>query len=200
LVVIGVALVNASGTWPFLGWALIALGIIRTVTALVVTPANIRAWRIGSVGESRIGARLEELESEGFRVFHDRRRPGGRDNIDHFVIGPPGLVVIETKHYSGPVRVRRRELYVGGRRKTEFVDQVKRQLASLESTLGVSNAVGIICVVDGEFPWFGSGRIDDIELVSERGLLKVIRAMPPALAPDAVDRLARLAATTLRSA
>jgi hypothetical protein len=179
---------------------LIALGIFRTVTALFVTPANIRAWRIGSVGESRIGARLEELESEGFRVFHDRRRPGGRDNIDHFVIGPPGLVVIETKHYSGPVRVRRRELYVGGRRKTEFVDQVKRQLASLESALGVTNAAGIICVVDGEFPWFGSRRIDGMELVSERGLLKVIKSMPAVMAPQEVDRLARLAATTLRSA
>jgi hypothetical protein len=89
---------------------------------------------------------------------------------------------------------------VNGRRRTEFVDQVKRQLASLRNALGTANAVGIICIVDGEFPWFGSTRIDGIELASQRGLLKVIRSLPPALSPQEVDQLARVAATTLRSA
>jgi hypothetical protein len=80
------------------------------------------------------------------------------------------------------------------------VDQVKRQLASLESALGVTNAVGIICVVDGEFPWFGSTRIDGIELVSQRGLLKQIKALPTALTPEEVDQLANLAGKTLPAA
>jgi len=199
LVAIGIALLNVPNNWTFLGWPLIAIGILRTATALFETPANIRAYRIGSAGEGRAGALLDELETKGFRVFHDVKRPSGRDNIDHFVIGPPGVVVVETKNHSGQVRVRGRDLYVDGRRKTEFVSQVHRQTKSLAAALAVPDVTGIICVVDGHFPWFGSRRIDGIDLVSRRSLLKTIRAMPATLAPEDVDRLALIAAR-LRSA
>jgi len=199
LVLAGLALLNVPNTWTFLGWPLIGVGILRTTTALFETPAHIRAWGIGSAGEGRVGALLDELEAGGFRIFHDVRRPGGRDNIDHFVIGPPGVVVVETKNYSGPIRVRGRDLYVDGRRKTEFVSQVHRQTASLTAALGVPLVTGILCVVDGHFPWFGSREVDGIKLVTRRGLLKEIRSLPATVTPDEVERLAQVAAR-LRSA
>lgn len=63
-----------------------------------------KKWLQGADGESLAGAELENLPS-GYVVFHDFH-PVGKDgervawNIDHIVIGPTGVFVIETKNYS----------------------------------------------------------------------------------------------------
>lgn len=52
--------------------------------------------RLGLRGEQAVGEVLHELANAGFRVFHDI--PGDGDwNIDHVVVGPRGVFVIETK-------------------------------------------------------------------------------------------------------
>ena len=43
-------------------------------------------WGEGARGEARVGAELEKLHKEGFRVFHDWDK--GQSNVDHFAIGP----------------------------------------------------------------------------------------------------------------
>jgi Nuclease-related domain len=62
-------------------------------------------------------------------VLHDRRIPGSRANIDHIVVAPCGVFVIDAKNYKGRVEKRDRggffstdcRLYVGGRDKTPLV-------------------------------------------------------------------------------
>ena len=39
-------------------------------------------------------------------VYNDVNLPGKRGNIDHVVIGPTGIYVIETKNYSGRYRIK----------------------------------------------------------------------------------------------
>ena len=53
----------------------------------------------GECGEIFVAERLEELRWRGFQCFHDIVRDGF--NIDHVVVGPPGVFVIETKFRSG---------------------------------------------------------------------------------------------------
>ena len=52
--------------------------------------------RLGLMGERAVGEELNQLMLAGFRVFHDF--PGGDDwNIDHVLVGPQGVYVVETK-------------------------------------------------------------------------------------------------------
>ena len=57
-----------------------------------------RALRLGEEGEKAVGQSLEDLRSRGCRVFHDIVADGF--NIDHVVVSPRGIFVIETKTYS----------------------------------------------------------------------------------------------------
>jgi hypothetical protein len=171
---------------------LVLLGIGRTASRLFVEPPHVRAWAIGAGGEERIGVLLRSLEAEGFTVLHDLRIPGARENIDHLLIGPPGVFVVETKTYEGPVRVRGGELYIKGRRKTAFFDQVERQLIAVESALEVSNARAFICVLGGDFPWFGRPAARGIEVTPPKRLIETLRALRPILDQAQVNRLAGL--------
>jgi hypothetical protein len=95
-----VALVVAVATQPLYGAVVLILDLIMLMSAIFTAPNSITAWQIGADGEVRTGRLLETLEAEGFRVLHDRKIPGARSaNIDHIVIGPPGIYVVETKSY-----------------------------------------------------------------------------------------------------
>jgi hypothetical protein len=46
----------------------------------------------GAAGEEQVGALLEELDEEGWLVIHDATL--GNGNVDHILIGPPGVFTI----------------------------------------------------------------------------------------------------------
>src|SRR5271154_2828387 len=59
----------------------------------------------GATGEEQVGGLLEQMADRGWRVIHDASL--GRGNVDHILIGPPGIFTVETKSHPGPVRVSR---------------------------------------------------------------------------------------------
>jgi hypothetical protein len=61
-----------------------------------------RAWRDGARGE-RATARLLRRLGRGHTVFHDVAIPGTPANADHVVIGPAGVVLVDSKRYTGRV-------------------------------------------------------------------------------------------------
>lgn len=62
-----------------------------------------RAWRRGAMGERVIADVLESELPDGFHVFNDVRLPGRTANIDHLVVGPSGVFVLDTKNWRGTV-------------------------------------------------------------------------------------------------
>ena len=64
---------------------------------------NARAWRRGYEGERVVGELLETDLPDKFHVFNDRHFPGLKANIDHIVIGPTGVFVLDTKNWRGVV-------------------------------------------------------------------------------------------------
>jgi hypothetical protein len=60
------------------------------------------AWRRGAVGERRTARLLGPLERQGWAVLHDLAVPRSRANLDHLVIGPGGVFVIDSKAVSRP--------------------------------------------------------------------------------------------------
>ena len=67
------------------------------IHALTEDPQSTRAWDVGAFGEELLGRRLNELVSDELRIPHDRRVPGSRANIDHLVVTPTGVDVIDVK-------------------------------------------------------------------------------------------------------
>src|SRR4029450_6068736 len=43
------------------------------------------------------------LARDGFVIFHDLAMPGSDVNVDHLVIGPTGVFVIDSKQWTGQV-------------------------------------------------------------------------------------------------
>ena len=83
--------------WIFLIPALLLLGVAAQLSSRArqvhVTRRN---YRLGMRGEQAVGEALVELVAMGYRAFHDF--PAEKDwNIDHVVVGPQGVFVIETK-------------------------------------------------------------------------------------------------------
>jgi hypothetical protein len=62
-----------------------------------------RSWQRGAHGERRTARLLDRLIRDGYVVFHDLAMPGSDANVDHLVIGPTGLFVIDSKQWTGSI-------------------------------------------------------------------------------------------------
>jgi len=62
-----------------------------------------RAWRDGARGERATARLLRRLGRHGHVVFHDVAIPGTPANADHLLIGPPGVILVDSKRYTGQV-------------------------------------------------------------------------------------------------
>jgi Nuclease-related domain len=77
--------------------------------------ATTLAWRHGATGERRTARLLAPLERRGWAVLHDLAIPGTQANIDHLVIGPGGVLVIDSKQYRGRLHLDRYGMVWHGR-------------------------------------------------------------------------------------
>jgi hypothetical protein len=180
------------------GLALLAVAVIL-VLGLLVTPNSVTAWSTGAEGERLTARQLAQLEPDGFVILHDRRMPGSRRaNIDHVVIGPPGVFVVETKSLSGKVEVRGDDVYVAGRRRTRMLDEARREAMGVgvalaaeleELELGVTP---VIVVHRARLPFFRSVA-GGIRIVSGSDLVGALRGAEPVLSPEEVEWLASTA-------
>jgi len=85
------------------------VGVLAAVAAgwgLRFKPSpDVAAWRRGALGERRTARLLGQLEGHGWAVLHDLALPGSRANLDHLVIGPGGVFVIDSKQYRGRLQL-----------------------------------------------------------------------------------------------
>lgn len=188
-IVVVVALGDRYGSLPL--W-LAGVLYVGAILKSVIEPDHVRAWGIGAEGERVTGRALEKLPDD-FRVLHDLRIRGSRANVDHVVVGPTGVFVVESKRMRGKLRVRGDEVFIGGRRRG-MVEQVRREVAAVETVL---NAAGIgapvkpiLFIQEADPPWF-LGRPAGIPIVlSGRKLLKHITSGAQILTAAEVDRAA----------
>ena len=121
------------------------------------------AWKIGTEGELRVAEVL--ATASGIEVLHDRLVPGSRANIDHIVVGPSGVFVIDAKKYKGVIEVRNvgglfrldERLYVDGRDRSKLVEGVLGQIEVVRRALGEGfddvPIRGVLCFVGCEWGW-----------------------------------------------
>lgn len=117
---------------------------------------QLHAWRQGADGERRTGEVLAQLEPAGWMVMHDLHWPGRPyANIDHIVIGPTGVFVIDSKNWSGNVEVRGGVLRQNGYARTAECEGVAAAAAAVCAYLEPQHrsiVVAVLCLVDRPTP------------------------------------------------
>jgi Nuclease-related domain len=150
------------------------------------------AWRRGAAGERRTARLLDPLQQQGWAVLHDLAIPDSRANLDHLVIGPGGVFVVDSKQYRG-----RLELDPSGRlwhgryplapilRAVDFeADQAARVLTDPDVVV-----VPIVAVHGAQVPW-GKVVTNGVPVLAARQLPSMLRALPALLGPERVAELA----------
>jgi hypothetical protein len=143
----------------------------------------------------------------GVVALHDRCVPGTRGNIDHLLMAPAGLFVVDAKNYKGRLRVRDKgglfrsdeRLYVGGRDCSHLADNMAWQVKAVETLLAsvevMMPVTPVLCFIDVEWPiLFGPDAFRGVRLVDRAALRKLI-TRTPALDAAAIDKLARILAS-----
>lgn len=98
--------------------------------------ADADLWERGADGEAETAKALTVLPPDRWTVLHDVRWPGRQfANIDHVVVGPSGVFVIDSKNWSGQVQVRDGILRQNGFRREKAVAAVG------DSALAVAAAI-----------------------------------------------------------
>jgi hypothetical protein len=185
-----------------LGSSLVAprLGLLLSVLAATAAGWGLRfrpsrdavAWRQGAVGERRTARLLGPLERQGWVVLHDLAVPGSQANIDHLVIGPAGVFVIDSKQYSGRLQLDRSGRLWHGRyplapvlRAVSFeADQAAQVLTDPDVVVRP-----IVAVHGAQVPW-GKMVIDGVPVVPARRLPSMLGGLPAVLGPERIADLA----------
>ncbi len=162
----------------------VALLASRFVISRYVLPLVVRRDR-GATGEEHVGALLDELSGRGWRVIHDASL--GRGNVDHILIGPPGVFTIETKSHPGPVRVAR----VHG----ATLSQAHAQRRAIERATGVE--VESLIVFSRAWVDRPMARRKGVRVVPARMLVRYLQKLPPRLSPQEIERARGLLAKAL---
>ncbi len=175
------------------------------VLALTDEPQSTRAWAAGARGEEKLAEALA-----GFTVLHDRRVPGTRGNIDHIVVAPAGVFVVDAKHFEGRIEIRNHgwflrpdeRLHVGRRDCSALADNLGWQVAAVENALLAAGVeplppiTPVLCFVDGDWPLISPPDVfRGVRLEGPRSLRR--RLAGEALDEPAVTRLARVLAAAL---
>jgi hypothetical protein len=100
---LGQALASGAGL-PWAGLVGLAVGALVAWRLRFRPSERVTAWRRGADGERRTARLLDRLTRDGYVVFHDLALPGSPANVDHLVIGPSGVFVIDSKQWTGSVR------------------------------------------------------------------------------------------------
>ncbi len=139
----------------------------------------------GATGEEQVGGLLEEMADDGWRVIHDASL--GRGNVDHILIGPPGIFTIETKSHPGPVRV-------AGVHGATF-SQAQAQRRAIERVSGVQ--VEPLIVFSRAWVDRPMARRKGVRVVPARMLVGHLGRLPARLSSEEIERASALVAQAL---
>src|SRR4051795_12575328 len=155
-------------------------------------------WERGADGEAATAAALDGLKGRGWTTFHDVRWPGRqRANIDHIAVGPAGVFVIDSKNWSGDVRVVGNVLYHGSRhREPEVAAAADAALAVTQLLQGLS-ATPALCFVRPE-PI--EGWVRDVMVCSTANVAAMLAGRPPILGSESIRRVITILQWQLTSA
>jgi hypothetical protein len=157
-----------------------------------------RSWRRGAHGERRTARLLDRLTRDGHMVFHDLAVPGSDANLDHLVIGPTGVFVIDSKQWTGQVYQTTDGLaWHNHYRLDRTLDTVRWEAETVSRLLG-TRATALVCVHSAQVQG-GGGEAQGVAIVPA-GRLRDALGQDRVLSDADVQLLAATARLRLRPA
>lgn len=195
---VGVASYVGGRMWPALAWVFGLMGgaaLAFFVCLWESPPGWIENWLWGALGEQATGKVLARLDRDQWSVLHDIQT--ARGNVDHVVVGPGGVFVLDSKRPGGLVEVHGETVRV---RRFEDPDlaytfpsplPVSRQAAETSSRMAAATRIRQwvipVMVVWAEFP---QRTVDgDVAVVHGDALVEWLENCPRRIAPENIGRI-----------
>ncbi len=155
-----------------------------------------RAWRMGAEGEEAVGAVLDRLARQdgGWTVLHDLPIGTRGANVDHLVLGPPGLFTINSKRTGHRVSVGKHVVFNGGS-KTDHVRNARYEAARvaklLQPLVGEVEVRPMLAYVCDDYANPHKRAPSGVTVRHIIGLARWLRREPATLSPQRRSELAR---------
>jgi Nuclease-related domain len=157
------------------------------VLAISDEPQSTRAWARGATGERKLADALEDVPE--LKILNDRRVPQTNGNIDHILVAPTGVFIVDAKYYKGLIQIRDKggffktdkRLYVGGRDCSHLAENMGWQVEAVQRALSAAAVdpmppiTPVLCFIDGDWPLlFPPEEYKAVRLEGKRSIKKLI--------------------------
>ena len=125
-------------------------------------------WTKGAAGEYLMDLSLHNHLNEGSVILTDRGVPGTKSNIDHIVVAPSGVWIIDSKVWRGKIEYKstsmfgmEKRLFVGGKDRTSAVEAIFNLVIPVAQVIG-DKSIPIkqaLVFVDGDWSDASAARI-----------------------------------------
>jgi len=164
--------------------------VLNFVARVLGVKTDEHAWRVGAKGEEKVANELAKL-SPAWRVLHAVEVGQHGSDIDHIVIGPPGVITLNAKrHPRGKAWVGERMVMVNGQ-KTDYLRNSRfeaQRAARLLSAACGRPVAAVAAVVFVDLDDFTVKQMPaDVHVTTRRRLVKWLQSLPVAIDGDAVD-------------
>ena len=142
-------------------------------------------WERGAEGERATAQALAALPAAEWAVFHDIAWPGrALANVDHVVVGPGGVFVIDAKNWSGRIAVKDDVLLQNGRRREPAVAgaaEAALAVATLCPMIVPQHVFPVLCFARDERV---TGWARDVMVCSTSTVVEMLTSREPVLPPE----------------
>lgn len=158
-------------------------------------------WEKGAEGERETAVALSALPPDVWTVLHDVRWPGrSRANIDHVVVGPGGVFIVDSKNWSGRIEVRDGELRQNGRRREAAVAGAAEAALALTPVVARVSGLAVVPVLCFATEERHAAWARDVMVCSTANVAHMLSSRLTVLNPAQVQAVALAVDASLRGA
>lgn len=147
-------------------------------------------WRVGGQGERKTIALLAQLGPE-WTVLHDRGLPNSNANVDHVLVGPGGVVVVDTKAAGRNLTALNGRLLWHGLPADDKLETTRWEAERVAQILGRPGSVPAVWAVWGQDVPFGQAC--GVTVLAAENILDYVANLRPVLSVSQSQRVASLA-------
>jgi hypothetical protein len=165
--------------------------VARLKRRLDEAETSAKPWDAVAVSDKVVADKLGELVPRGWYVLHDAHWPGRpKASLDHVLVGPAGVVVVDSKNWTGEVRVASGVLWQGRYARTQAVEGALAQCAAVTSVVAPQHRklVRPLICMSAQPDLFGVTN-SDVAVAGPDRLVGAIEALPRVLDQQTVAGL-----------
>jgi len=172
----------------FLAWP---AGIVATSFG---TAPDIELLREGAEAERKTARFIARLRRNGYLILHDRAVPYSEETIGHLLIGPGGVMVLNSDNSKGTLRYTKGGAVCDGESLKPVIDraawlggEVRNQVRAALPMLKIPVSP-ILVMVEANVLW-SDGALDGVTIISIKDVANFIRKKPGRLNPGEVRQV-----------